>query len=83
MSDYFFEKISSLKKEENKKIISFSLYGDDVKYSLGAIRNVEFAKKYYPGWICRFYCTEDASNLDILADEDCEIVIVDAIGVYS
>ena len=78
MSNHFFEKLSSFKKEENKKIISFSLYGDDVKYSLGAIRNVEFAKKYYPNWICRFYCTEDASNLDILADEDCEIAIIES-----
>jgi hypothetical protein len=39
-----------------KKIISFSLYGDDPKYTYGAICNVEIAQIVYPEWICRFYC---------------------------
>jgi hypothetical protein len=39
-----------------KKIISFSLYGDNEKYTLGALCNVELAKIIYPDWICRFYC---------------------------
>ena len=28
---------------------------------------MEFAKKYYPDWICRFYCSEDAKKLESLA----------------
>lgn len=39
-----------------KKIISFSLYGTDPKYTYGAICNAEIAQIVYPGWICRFYC---------------------------
>jgi len=78
MADFFSEKISSLKEGKNKKVISFSLYGEDVKYSLGAIRNVEFAKKHYPGWICRFYCSEEAPLLDELVEHDCEILVVDS-----
>jgi|688.fasta_scaffold230660_3 hypothetical protein len=39
-----------------KKVISFSLYGDNPKYTYGAICNVEIAKIIYPEWICRFYC---------------------------
>lgn len=38
-----------------KNLISFSLWGDNPKYCVGAIRNVELAKEIYPGWICRFY----------------------------
>jgi hypothetical protein len=39
-----------------KKIISFSLWGDNPKYTIGAIKNVEQSKTIYPDWICRFYC---------------------------
>tara|TARA_R100000152_G_C6768793_1_gene194387 strand:+ start:128 stop:781 length:654 start_codon:yes stop_codon:yes gene_type:complete len=38
-----------------RKIISFSLWGDDKKYTIGALRNAELALSIYPGWICRFY----------------------------
>ena len=36
-----------------KKIISFSLWGDNPKYTIGAIRNAELTPM---GWISRFYC---------------------------
>lgn len=39
-----------------KKIISFSLWGDNPKYTVGAIRNAELIETIYPGWIGRFYC---------------------------
>ena len=38
-----------------KKVISYSLWGDDPKYTHGAIRNAELASIIYPGWTCRFY----------------------------
>lgn len=38
------------------KLISFSLWGIDSKYVVGAIRNAELAPAIYPGWRCRFYC---------------------------
>ena len=38
------------------KIISYSLWGDNLKYTIGALKNAELAIKFYPGWICRFYC---------------------------
>jgi hypothetical protein len=41
-----------------KKIISFSVYGTDPKYTHGALCNAEAAKVVYPDWICRFYCGE-------------------------
>lgn len=38
-----------------KKIISFSLYGAQIKYSYGMISNVEIAQVIFPDWICRIY----------------------------
>ena len=42
-----------------KKIISFSLWGNNPKYTVGAIKNSDSAGKYYPGWVCRFYCANN------------------------
>jgi len=39
-----------------KKIISFSLWGEDLKYVLGAIENIKTQREFFPDWICRFYC---------------------------
>jgi hypothetical protein len=38
-----------------KKIISFSLWGDSPKYTVGAIKNAELAQTIYPGWECYFF----------------------------
>ena len=38
-----------------KKIISYSLWGDNERYTHGALRNSELANEIYPDWICRFY----------------------------
>ena len=77
-SPFFDIKIGSLKKEKNKKVISFSLYGSDDKYSKGILKNIDLAKKHYPGWICRFYCDEEPSNLIQISKEDCEFLIIDS-----
>jgi protein O-GlcNAc transferase len=45
--------------ENRKKIISFSLWGNNECYNWGAVENVLLAKKIYPGWICRFYVGKD------------------------
>ncbi len=38
-----------------KKVISFSLWGNDKKYCIGAIKNAELAKIYYPDYECWYY----------------------------
>jgi hypothetical protein len=45
-----------------KKIISFSLYGGDRKYSHGMLCNVELAKIIYPDWICRIYYSDSVEK---------------------
>ena len=37
------------------KLITFSLWGADPIYTIGAIKNADLAEKIYPGWICRYY----------------------------
>lgn len=39
-------------------VISFSLWGEQQKYTTGAIKNAQLAKILYPGWTCRYYCAE-------------------------
>ena len=38
-----------------KKIISFCLWGDNPKYTIGAIKNADLALDIYPEWTCRYY----------------------------
>jgi len=38
-----------------KKVISFSLWGDNQNYVIGAVLNADVAKEEWPDWICRFY----------------------------
>tara|TARA_R110000796_G_scaffold251311_1_gene382389 strand:- start:97 stop:735 length:639 start_codon:yes stop_codon:yes gene_type:complete len=52
-----------------KKIIAFSLWGSDLKYTIGAIRNAELAKNIFPDWECHFYCGNDVP-IDILNQLD-------------
>ena len=61
------------------KIIAFSLWGEDPKYTIGAVRNAELAKDIYPGWTCRFYTGDDVSE-DIenqLVDNGAEVCRMD------
>ncbi len=37
------------------KLITFSLWGQDPKYLVGALKNAELAQEIYPGWTCRYY----------------------------
>ena len=32
------------------------------KYTRGAVENAKLAKIYFPGWICRYYVTEDVKT---------------------
>jgi hypothetical protein len=38
------------------KVISYSLWGDNPTYTIGAIRNADLAATLFPDWTCVFYC---------------------------
>jgi hypothetical protein len=42
-----------------KKVISFSLWGDNPTYNIGATKNAELAKYAYPDFECWFYIHKD------------------------
>lgn len=39
-----------------KKVVSFSLWGEDEKYTIGSIENAKLVNDIYPSWVSRFYC---------------------------
>lgn len=63
--------------KNGKKVISFSLWGDEDKYCIGAILNAQLQQLIYPGWVCRFYVdahTVPHAVIGILDKMGCEIV---------
>jgi hypothetical protein len=44
------------------KVISFSLWGNDPKYTFGAINNAILAKNIYPDWLCYFFIGPDVQE---------------------
>jgi hypothetical protein len=57
-------------------IISFCLWGNDPKYTIGAIRNAERAKHIYPGWKVWMYVANNIPNdiIKELEDNGCVII---------
>jgi hypothetical protein len=43
-----------------KKVLSFSLWGDNPTYNIGAIKNAELAKDTYPDFECWFYIHQES-----------------------
>lgn len=48
------------------KVISFSLWGAEPKYTLGAIKNAELALDMYPEWRCWFWIHEQSVPKEIV-----------------
>jgi len=63
-----------------KNIIAYSLWGDHPMYWVGALRNIEQAKRYFPGWICRFYIDKNCKNelIESIKDDNVETILVDS-----
>ena len=69
-----------------KKIISFCLWGDNPKYTIGAIKNANLTNEIYSGWTSRFYCGKSVPE-NILSQlkeiDNCEVVLMDENGDWS
>ena len=54
------------------KVIAFSLWGEDTRYTLGALQNASLAKIVYPDWVCRFYVGKSTPEyiVDLLFEFD-------------
>ena len=49
-------------KNPNQRIVSFSLYGNNPKFTFGAIENAMYVANYMPGWIALFYVGNDVDK---------------------
>ncbi len=66
------------------KIISFCLWGNNPKYTIGAIKNAQLAKQIYPEWTCRFYITPDVDNKIVeKLQENSQVIIVSQQGNWK
>ena len=63
-----------------KNVIAYSLWGDHPMYWIGALKNIEQAKNYFPGWICRFYIDKNCKQelIDTIVGDNVELVLVDS-----
>ena len=59
-----------------KKVISFSLYGDSPKYNIGAIRNSELYKKFFPDWEMWVYHNDSVPLETLTALEKNGVVLI-------
>ena len=48
------------------KVLTFSLWGNIPKYMVGAIKNAELAKKFYPSFECWFYIHKETVPKDVV-----------------
>lgn len=46
----------------NQRIVSFSLYGNNPKFTFGAIENARYVANNMPGWIALFYVGNDVDK---------------------
>jgi len=62
-----------------KNVIAYSLWGEKPIYWFGALRNIELAQKYYPGWISRFYIDRNCKSelIKTIKGDNVEVILVD------
>ena len=64
--------------KNGKRIIAFSLFGNNPKYVEPAILNTQVSPMLFPGWVCRFYVDDSVSSEAIqrLKNNGAEVVYV-------
>jgi hypothetical protein len=63
---YGWHKILKLYQKQPLKVISFCLWGNEKRYVVGLIKNIELAKLYYPEWRCFVYIHTSSINQDMI-----------------
>jgi len=69
-----------------KKIISFSLWGDNPIYTVGALKNADLALEIYPDWICRYYVGKSTPRsiiTDLVEKENTEVFVMNEPGDWT
>lgn len=68
-----------------KNVVAYSLWGSGDMYWSGALKNIELVKKFYPGFISRFYIDNNCKKelIDTIKGDNVEIVLVDSKGSFD
>jgi hypothetical protein len=69
-----------------KKVVSFSLWGNNPKYTIGAVENAKLVNEIYDGWIGRFYCGKSVPENIIVTLKNIpntEVIIMDEDGDWT
>ena len=68
-----------------KRVVAFSLWGNNPKYCVGAVNNVALVKKFYPGWDSWFYCGKSVpqQTLDALTEAGAKVILRDEQGDWT
>lgn len=68
-----------------KKVLSFSLFGNNDLYTIGAIENSKLASSIYDGWETRFYVGNDVDNniIEQLKLNNVEVIICERKNEYD
>ena len=70
-----------------EKVVSFSLWGDNPKYTIGAIKNAELLNDIYnDGWTARFYCgmsVPDNIIEKLESIDNCQVIRMDEDGNWD
>src|SRR5690606_6062050 len=67
-------------KEKETNYLSFSLWGEEPHYTIGAIRNAELAREIYAGWRMLVY-HDNTVPKDILAElQQLQVKLIDMTG---
>jgi hypothetical protein len=65
------------------KVISYSLWGNNPVYTIGAVRNADLAAQLFPEWVCIFYCFESVPDTivsQLKSRSNCIVRIVKGVG---
>jgi hypothetical protein len=67
------------------KLITFSLWGNDPKYCIGAVKNSALSPHIYPDWKCRFYVGASTNKyyVEELEKNNAEVIRMDEQGDWS
>ena len=67
-----------------KRVISFSLWGDNEVYLKGAIENIKLAKELFPDWECWFYVSTQNTPSSVIEKireyDNAKAIEVDEVG---
>jgi hypothetical protein len=68
------------------KVVAYSLWGEDPKYTVGAIKNAQGICELYPEWIGRFYCGQSVPSeiiKELKQTPNTEVILMDEDGDWT